>query len=434
MLGILDAPVQAWLNLPIAASTTLLVVFGLVAGAIANFVITTLCWEPRPISPWVKIADWPLDEDQQKVAASLPPRRFLDRVPVLGWLRLSRESELFGRGFWIRPLLIELSLVFAFLWMHEAWLTGYLFPESTAAGTIAACRPWMALVFFFHAILLTLMTAATFIDFDERTIPDVITIPGTIFGIVLASITPYVFIPGELPAAVAPVTFQHPLALSPWWMTGGGLAIGLLIWTTWCFALADRRVILRHGWTKAFEYFMARLTRHSSWKVLAAIWATGVIGVIAVHQIGGTHWLGMLSSLIGLAVGGGIIWAVRLVGSWAMQMEAMGFGDVTLMAMVGSFIGWQGSIIAFFLAPLAAIVIVLVRYIITRDHQTPFGPYLCAGTALTVLWWDRVYNQSFRITIAIMGSTLFWFSAMMLVLLGVMLWAMRWFKQRFLYN
>ena len=434
MLGIFDAPVTAWLNLPEGVTATLLIALGLIAGAIANFVITTLCWEPRPISPWVKIVGWPLDEEQQEVAEDLPPRTFLDRIPVLGWLRLRRESALFGRGFWIRPLLIELSLVFAFLWMHAAWLGGYLLPQPVNPATLAACQPWMVLLFFFHALLLALMTAATFIDFDERTIPDIITIPGTVFAILMASLSPYVFIPGQLPDAIAPMTLQHPLPLAPWWMSGGGLAVGLLIWSVWCFALADRRVILRHGWAKAAEYFIARLTRHPSWKVLAGIWIAGVVAVIAVYQISGTHWLGMMTSLVGLAVSGGIIWAVRLVGSWAMQMEAMGFGDVTLMAMVGSFIGWQGSIIAFFLAPLAAIAIVIVRYIITRDHQTPFGPYLCAGTVLTVLFWDRVYNGSFRMTIAIMGDMLIWFSVAMLGLLGVMLWLMRLFKQRYIYN
>ena len=224
------------------------------------------------------------------------------------------------------------------------------------------------------------------------------------------------------------------MPLAPMWMSGGGLAAGLAIWTLWCFALADRRVILRHGLAKAVEYFFARLVRHPSWKILAGIWLVGAIGVVIAYQIGGVHWFGLITALVGLAVGGGIIWAVRLVGSFAMQMEAMGFGDVTLMAMVGAFVGWQASVIAFFLAPLAAIVIVLVRFVITRDHQTPFGPYLCAGTALAVLYWDSVYNANFRLTIAIMGNWLLWGSIAMLGLLGAMLWVMRLFKQRFIYE
>ena len=432
--GILSTPIEAWLALPMAATTIILVVAGLIAGAVANFVITTWCWEPRPISPWVRLSAWPLDDERKKVADALPPRSMLDRVPVLGWLLLRRESVLHGTGFWIRPLLIEIALACAFVWMHGAWREGHLLPAGTVPQTIAICQGWMTLIFAFHAVLLALMVAATFIDFDERTIPDIITIPGTIFALSVASITPFVFMPGELATGIAPVTLEHPMKLAPTWMNGSGLAIGLAIWTVWCFALADRRVIMRRGFSKAVEYFLARLVRHPSWKILAGIWLLGVVGVVIVYQISGVHWLGLITALVGLAVGGGIIWAVRLVGSFAMQMEAMGFGDVTLMAMVGAFVGWQASIIAFFLAPLAAIVIVLVRYVITRDHQTPFGPYLCAGTALTALYWDSVYNANFRLTIAIMGNWLLWFSIAMLGLLGAMLWIMRLFKQRFLYE
>ncbi|CAN0482809.1 unnamed protein product, partial [Hapterophycus canaliculatus] len=152
-----------------------------------------------------------------------------------------------------RPILIEIGLATSFVWMHSAWRTGHLLPAAAGPPTIAACEGWMTLVFAVHAVLLTLMVAATFIDFDERTIPDVITIPGTIFALLVASVTPYVYLPGALPAGIAPVTFEHPLALSAWWMGGGGLAVGLAIWTAWCFALADRRVILRHGLGKAVD-------------------------------------------------------------------------------------------------------------------------------------------------------------------------------------
>lgn len=434
MLGIFNAPVQAWLSLPPTAMAVILAMLGLVFGAIANFVITTLCWEPRPISPWVKLATWPLDDERRRIADNLPSRTFLDRVPVLGWIGLRRESELHGKGFWIRPLLIELTLATGFVVMHQAYMDGLLLPAGINAGALATCQPWLVAVFFFHTVLVALMVAATFIDFDERTIPDAITIPGTLFALIFASGSPYVFVPGELSSGIAPTTLQHPLPLSPAWMQSGGLAIGLGIWTMWCFALADRRVILRHGLAKAIEYFMARLVRHPSWKILMGIWAIGLVGIVAIYFVGGTSWLGLITSLVGLAVGGGIIWAVRLVGSWAMRMEAMGFGDVTLMAMIGAFVGWQASIIAFFLAPIAAIAIVLVRYVITRDHQTPFGPYLCAGTALTVYFWDSVYNQNFRMTIAIMGDVLIWFSLATLGALAALLWMMRLFKERFIYE
>ena len=64
-------------------------------------------------------------------------------------------------------------------------------------------------------------------------------------------------------------------------------------------------------------------------------------------------WAGLLTALVGLVGSGGIVWAVRLIGTAALRREAMGFGDVTLMMMIGTFLGWQACLIAFFLAPFA---------------------------------------------------------------------------------
>jgi prepilin signal peptidase PulO-like enzyme (type II secretory pathway) len=102
-------------------------------------------------------------------------------------------------------------------------------------------------------------------------------------------------------------------------------------------------------------------------------------------------------------------------------MEAMGFGDVTLMAMIGAMVGWQAALIAFFLSPFAAIAIVLVRYAVTRDAYTPYGPYLCAGTLLTILNWDHFYNGWLASNLLMMGPMLLWLCVAMLGLMGVML-------------
>ena len=51
---------------------------------------------------------------------------------------------------------------------------------------MADFSPYANSLFFVHAVLFILMVAATFIDFDERIIPDLITIPGTLLGLLLA--------------------------------------------------------------------------------------------------------------------------------------------------------------------------------------------------------------------------------------------------------
>jgi hypothetical protein len=89
---------------------------------------------------------------------------------------------------------------------------------------------------------------------------------------------------------------------------------------------------------------------------------------------------------------GGIIWAVRLVGTAALRREAMGFGDVTLMMMVGTFLGWQACLIAFFLSPFAAIVVGVAQLVFRHDDVIPFGPFLCLASAGVVVGWAPIWT------------------------------------------
>ena len=398
-----------WLNLPLIARLIALAVTGLVGGAIANHMIYTWAYFPRKISPWAKPSD------------DAAPRKASDRVPIFGWLGLRREVPIHGQGFWIRPILIEVGLAIALplLYWYETQLGGLLPLANRPAGG-GPFEPWGTQIFVAHALLVLLMTAATFIDFDEQTIPDLITVPGTILALVLGSCSVYWFMPAELTGAFfKPTLFHLPWPLpDPKWKTTTGLWTGLAIWSGWCFALADRRLILRKGLGKAIQFFFAGLVRYPTWKLLVAIWVGGLVGITIVFKIGGNHWYGLFTSLVGLAVGGGIVWVIRLTASWAMRVEAMGFGDVTLMAMIGAFVGWQAATIGFMMAPFAAIVIVIIQYLVTREPRVPFGPYLCAGTMICIVFWDRLYNSWFAIQIPMFAKVGGW---MLIAIIGLMI-------------
>ena len=82
-----------------------------------------------------------------------------------------------------------------------------------------------------------------------------------------------------------------------------------------------------------------------------------------------THAGGLAVGVIGLLVGGGLTEFFRRGGSLVLRREAMGFGDVTLMAMIGAFLGWQAAVLTFFLGPffgLAHALWKLVRYVAKR--------------------------------------------------------------------
>jgi leader peptidase (prepilin peptidase)/N-methyltransferase len=70
----------------------------------------------------------------------------------------------------------------------------------------------------------------------------------------------------------------------------------------------------------------------------------------------------------------------------------MGFGDVTLMMMIGTFLGWQPGLILFFLAPFAGLVIGLVQLILRHDDVIPYGPFLCLAAATVVVAWAPIWN------------------------------------------
>ena len=415
-----------WFALPIVGQLLLLIGVGIFGGALANDAIYRYAYyRQRPVSPWMA------------PDAEAPKRHWSDRIPVWGWMGLSRESSLHGRGFWIRPLLIEVGLAIA--------LVAYYFYAVRGGGWLSGATPadpkWLAInggmlmrAYSMHAVLWILLTAATFIDFDERTIPDAIVVPGIVIGVVGSSLSVHVLTPASLGNMALPTTFDSPWYTvwpnpQSFWMRRGGLMVAIGVWVVGGFALCDRRLtwrlIQRVGLFTAAALSWGRL-RHSVYTRRAAMGSGAmIVWTIAMYALGGQWWYGCLSSILGLAIGGGVMWLIRVVASTAMSQTAMGFGDVTLMAMVGAMIGWQASLIAIFLAPFTSILIVSVRWLITGEGETPFGPYLAAGTVLTLVFWDAVYAQRFAIQLELLGVFLLYLGIVLFVAMFAMLWAWR---------
>jgi len=93
----------------------------------------------------------------------------------------------------------------------------------------------------------------------------------------------------------------------------------------------------------------------------------------------------LVSSLVGIAVGGGTLWIIGKVAEFILKKEAMGFGDVKLMAMVGGLLGWLDMLLAFFIACGLGSVVGVAVMLRTKSRRIPFGPFLAAGTFL-VIW------------------------------------------------
>ena len=103
------------------------------------------------------------------------------------------------------------------------------------------------------------------------------------------------------------------------------------------------------------------------------------------------HWHGLAWSLCGLLAGAGITWAARWMSSLVLGQQALGFGDVTLMGMIGAFVGWQSVLIVFLLAPLCAVLVGLLVKLVSAKTYIPYGPYLALAALLVLFNWRTIW-------------------------------------------
>jgi len=99
-------------------------------------------------------------------------------------------------------------------------------------------------------------------------------------------------------------------------------------------------------------------------------------------------WLVVLGGvLMGYLIAGAVVWAVRIGGTLAFGKEAMGLGDVHMMAAVGACLGWIDPTIAFFLAAFVGVAYAIVAQIFRGklSRAMPYGPFLAVATMMVIL-------------------------------------------------
>ena len=89
----------------------------------------------------------------------------------------------------------------------------------------------------------------------------------------------------------------------------------------------------------------------------------------------------------------GLVWSIREGASRALGREAMGLGDVTLMAMVGAWIGWQASVLAFFMAAFIGLAHGLTQLVRHRESELPYGPSLCLASVAVIIGWHPLWRR-----------------------------------------
>lgn len=123
-----------------------------------------------------------------------------------------------------------------------------------------------------------------------------------------------------------------------------------------------------------------------------------LIGLTAAFLPGNPDWI---DSLLGILIGGGILWAIaegyfRLTGR-----EGMGGGDVKLLAMIGAFLGWRAIPVTLMIASLTGTLLglaLMLRRGEGRQMAIPFGPFLAAGAVVALFVGEPLMHWYFNLT------------------------------------
>ncbi len=331
-------------------------------------------------------------------------------------------------GIW-KPgtLLLAGGLLAGGLWAWEVILGGML--PANASGPAATSVAIIARVAA-HFMFFWLLAAAAWVDLRHRVIPDVITTPGVLVGLLVAWALPSCLLPIQVAqprsfAAAVEVTD----ALAAWGplMTGEsvgmpvGLGVALAIFVLWWWMCTTPFLAPVTSMPAASGRLKAWLREPRSWVLLVGVTA---ISLASLRE--GPSFPALLSSLIGLAVSAGLVWLTRTGATVALGREAMGMGDVTLMAMVGAWLGWQPAVMTFFLATFLGLGHGVFQMIRHRENELPYGPSLCLAAALVTVGWSPLWRQAelFFVDAIQLGLML----GLVVVLTAVTLFIWRWLR------
>jgi leader peptidase (prepilin peptidase)/N-methyltransferase len=117
---------------------------------------------------------------------------------------------------------------------------------------------------------------------------------------------------------------------------------------------------------------------------------TGAIFSFLVPSMHGmeSHMGGLVQSLLGMAFGFGLFWAISFFGRLALKKDAMGFGDVKLMGALGAYLGLESIIFITFVSSLLGAIIGISLIAVGKKEwqgKIPFGPYIALAAVIWVL-------------------------------------------------
>jgi leader peptidase (prepilin peptidase)/N-methyltransferase len=109
---------------------------------------------------------------------------------------------------------------------------------------------------------------------------------------------------------------------------------------------------------------------------------------------------GILDSLYGIGLGGGLLFAIAWLYQFFTKREGMGGGDIKLLGMIGAFCGWKGVVFSLVsgsvLGTIVGIPLMLAKGRNTK-YAIPFGPFLSLGAIIFIFRGDSLMNLLLKI-------------------------------------
>ncbi|MCY3728633.1 MAG: A24 family peptidase [Nitrospira sp.] len=118
-----------------------------------------------------------------------------------------------------------------------------------------------------------------------------------------------------------------------------------------------------------------------------------VIGFFTAAFILPVGWTG---SLLGIALGGGILWMLAAVSPYLFGKEGLGGGDIKFLAMIGAFLGWQHVCMTLFLASCTGAMVgigLMAFRDMERGQYLPFAPFLAAGAVASLFFSQELFGM-----------------------------------------
>lgn len=320
-------------------------------------------------------------------------------IPLVSWLLLRGKCANCKSSISARYIFVELLVGVLFYVVFRTF--GGPWEEISLWGPQVLCL-W---------VFVALLVAGTFIDIEHYLLPDQITVTGTIAGVLAATWVPaLVKTSGHLWGGLMALAGAALGFFLLWGIVElGKLAFGRKKFTfaapvKWEVAQPDDSAppVVRidgeeHAWEDLFYRPTDRIIMQCKSLQINERALTDVKAELYMEKLRIT----LADGKSEMMEWEGIMVIHGLTSEVVIPREAMGFGDVMFLMMIGAFIGWQGVLFTVLSASVLGTLLAIVQRVTGRAEwsaRIPFGPYLAAGAMIWVFWGVQIVNWYIALT------------------------------------